>query len=400
MSGMNRRTLLVLASTYPTNAGDGVPAFVRDLATVEAEAFDTAVVVPAVPNGRTSETDGALRVARFRFFFRRWEDVADGAILENLRSKRSRWLQVPPFFLAELIAVRKAVRRRRPDVMHVHWLIPQGLVALIAAPRTPKLVTTLGGDLYGLTDPISRRLIRAVLRNAAATTTMNSDMRERLVELGADPATTHVLPMGADLDAIRPIAAAVTREPGRILFVGRLVEKKGVTHLLEAFRQLDRSGLELRIVGDGPLREQLEADASGLPVTFLGSLGRQDLAREYGAAAVVVFPSVPAASGDQDGLPVALLEAMGAGAVIVASRLPGLADAVVDGRCGILVTPGSPAEIAQALRSLLSDDSLRGRFSAAAAERAEEFSVRSIGKRYVELLQSIASPAETAGTSR
>ncbi|SDJ34474.1 Glycosyltransferase involved in cell wall bisynthesis [Frankineae bacterium MT45] len=388
---MNPRSLLILASTYPTNPADGVPAFVRDLATFESEAFATTVVVPAVPGGRPTEIDGALSVIRFRYFFRRWEDLADGAILENLRSRPSRWLQVPFFFIAEFLAVRRAVRRVKPTVMHVHWLIPQGLVALLAAPRIPKVVTTLGGDLYGLKDPISRRLIRLVLRNATAATTMNSEMRDQLLALGSDPQTTHVLPMGADLKAISRVAETMQRESGRVLFVGRLVEKKGLAHLLEALRQLDLSGVQLRIVGDGPLRAELEEKASGLPVTFVGALGRAELAREYGAAAVAVFPSIQAASGDQDGLPVALLEAMGAGVPIIASRLPGLADAVEDGESGRLVAPGSASEIAEALHDLLSDDELRTELGKHAAEHAQLFSVEAIGERYVALLNQVCA---------
>ena len=388
---MKSPSLLILASTYPARPGDGVPGFVRDLANREATSFRTTVLVPASRGAGAHEQDGPLSVRRFRYFPKRWEDLSDGAILENLRSKPSRWLQVPWFFLAEVLAVRRLVRAERPDVMHVHWLIPQGLAARIAAPGVPKVVTTLGGDLYGLTDPISRRLIRSVLRNAQAATTMNSDMRDRLVALGADPQRTHVLPMGADLQAIRPLAEAVDRVRGRVLFVGRLVEKKGVANLLNALVELADLDCDVHIVGDGPLRSELERDARGLPVTFLGALGRPELAREYGAASVAVFPSVAASSGDQDGLPVALLEAMGSGCPIVASRLPGLADAVEDGTSGILVTPGSAPEIAGALRRILVDGELAAHLGAGARSGAEQYSVTSIGERYLELLDDVRS---------
>jgi colanic acid/amylovoran biosynthesis glycosyltransferase len=393
MAVMQRRRLLVLASTYPARAGDGTPAFVRDLAAAESSRYETTVLVPSVPGSVGDEVDGALDVRRFRFFPRRWEDLADGAILENLRSRKSRWLQVPAFLLAEVLAVRRLVRSIQPDVLHVHWLIPQGLAALVAAPRVPKLVTTLGGDLYGLRDPVSRRLIRLVLANSAAVTTMNSEMRDKLIGLGADPAATHVLPMGADVEMIRPLAAASERQPNRILFVGRLVEKKGATVLLAALKELGPGGYELRIVGDGPLRPQLENEAAGLPVVFLGSLGRRELAAEYGAASVAVFPSVAAASGDQDGLPVALLEAMSAGCAIVASRLPGIADAIVPGESGLLVEPGSASQIANALRSLLSEEGLRSRLGGGACARADSFSVSVIGGRYLELLDDIVHSA-------
>jgi colanic acid/amylovoran biosynthesis glycosyltransferase len=366
---------------------------VRDLATAESSRYETTVLVPSVPGSVGVEADGGLDIRRFRFFPRRWEDLADGAILENLRSRKSRWLQVPGFFVAEVLAVRRLVRRIKPDILHVHWLIPQGVAALIAAPRVPKLVTTLGGDLYGLRDPLSRRLIRLVLANSAAVTTMNSEMRDRLITLGADPATTHVLPMGADVDMIRPLAAEFDRRPKRILFVGRLVEKKGAIFLLSALKELGPDGYELRIVGDGPLRSQLEDEAAGWPVAFLGTLGRRELAAEYGAASVAVFPSVAAASGDQDGLPVAMLEAMSAGCPIVASRLPGIADAIVSGESGLLVEPGSASQIADALRSLMSDEAMRSRLGAGAYARADSFSVSAIGDRYLELLDDILRTA-------
>jgi len=388
---MDTPRLLVLASTYPARPGDGTPQFVRDLSTVEALSYDTTVLVPSVPGSARREVDGALQVRRFRYFPRRWEDLADGAILENLRSRKSRWFQVLPLFLAEVLAIRRAVRDVKPDVIHVHWLIPQGLAALIAAPRVPKLVTTLGGDVYGLRDPVSRRLIRAVLKNADAVTTMNTDMRDRLLDLGADPGATVVLPMGADVTAIRPLAALAKRRTGRILFVGRLVEKKGVSVLLDALRLLGETGYDLHLVGDGPLRAQLVSESSGLPATFVGALGRDALAAEYGAASIAVFPSIVAASGDQDGLPVALLEAMSTGCAIVASDLPGLRDAVGHGEAGALATAGSAEDLAAVMERLLRDPELCDTLGRAAATRAEIFSVEAIGGRYVALLDELCA---------
>jgi glycosyltransferase involved in cell wall biosynthesis len=206
--------------------------------------------------------------------------------------------------------------------------------------------------------------------------------------------------MGADVTTIRPLAAAAKRRSGRILFVGRLVEKKGVSVLLEALRMLDGSGYDLRVVGDGPLRSQLTSESSGLPASFAGVLGREPLAAEFGAASIAVFPSVAAASGDQDGLPVALLEAMSAGCAVVASDLPGLRDAVEDGRSGLLTSPGSAEELATALRRLLRDPSLCDQLGRAAATRSENFSVDAIGGRYVALLDELRArrKGETAGT--
>jgi colanic acid/amylovoran biosynthesis glycosyltransferase len=394
-----RPRLLVLASTFPADVGDGTPAFVADLARVEATGFDTLVLVPQVPGGRAQQVRERYEVRRYRFFPRRWEDLADGAILENLRARPSRWLQLPTFFLAGALALRRAVRESRPDVIHVHWIIPQGLMALVAARRVPWLVTTLGGDLYALTSGPARFLKRQVLRRARAVTVMNEEMARVVVGLGVPEEKVHVLPMGVELGRIRPVDATAQRVPGRLVFVGRLVEKKGVAILLDALEALPADlDWSLDLIGDGPLRAELEARARqfGPRVTFHGQQGSTELGRMLAQAQVAVFPSVRAQSGDQDGLPVALLEAMAAGTPIVASDLPGLSDAVTgssalvgaaaDGPAGLLVEPGDAAALTAALGRLLGDGSLREGMGRAAVQRASAYSMDAIGARYVELL--------------
>ena len=416
-SPQRRPRLLVLASTFPADVGDGTPAFVADLARVEATAFDTVVLAPLVPGGRRQEVREGYEVRRYRFFPRRWEDLADGAILENLRARPSRWLQVPTFFLAGALAVRRAVRDTAPDVVHVHWIIPQGLMALLAARRVPWLVTTLGGDLYALTSGPARFLKRQVLRRAGAVTVMNQEMQRVVVDLGVPEAKVRVLPMGVELGRIHRPEDAAPRVSGRVVFVGRLVEKKGVTVLLDALRDLPAgTDWSLDLIGDGPLRGELEAQAAPLGdrVTFHGQLGAGDLGRRLAGAAVAVFPSVRARSGDQDGLPVALLEAMAAGTPIVASDLPGLSDAVAgssalpdataDGPAGGLVEPGDAAALTAALARLLGDGALREGMARAAVQRAAAYSMDAIGARYVELLQGAlptgTAPATAGGNGR
>lgn len=392
-----RLRLMVVASTFPGHEDDGTPAFVRDLSSRLSEAFETTVLVPRVPGSQRSEVIGNLRVERFPYFPRRWEDLAHGAILENLRERPLRWLQVPPFLLSEALHLRRLLRRHRPDVLHVHWIVPQGLTALVVARSVPWVVTTHGGDVYALNDPISRRLKRAVLRRARAVTTVNVDMRERLIEAGSDPATTYVQVLGADMETIRSAASAETEVPGRLLFVGRLVEKKGVAVLLDALRMLPTDlDWTLEIIGDGPLRSSLEAQAQGLPVTFSGAASREQLARAYGRSTAVVVPSVPAASGDQDGLPTVVLEAMGAGRPIVASALPGIDEAIEDGVTGLLAAPNDPASLARALTQVLTDAELRARLGQAARLRSDDFTLEACAKRFVDIL----STAATAGPRR
>lgn len=385
---MGKSRLLVLASTFPAAPGDGTPEFVADLASEQAKHFDTAVIVPAVPGGARVEQRNGFRVRRFRFFPRRWEDLADGAIIENIRARKSRLLQVIPFLIAETVATFRAVHRGKPTIIHAHWIIPQGIVARLVAPTTPTVITTLGGDLYALNSWPFRALKRWVLSRAAYVTVMNEEMAKLVVELGANPENIEVLPMGADLSTVRPHIPA---EGGtlRLLFVGRLVEKKGLSVLLQALRSLEDVNWELTVIGDGPLRESLEKTAPE-GVTFLGTQGREALREAYANSDIALFPSVPTINGDQDGLPVALLEAMGSGCAIVASDLPGISEAVVNGETGLLVDPNDSGALASAIRDLAHDQPRRKELGAAAAERANErYSKAAIGNRYIEILQRI-----------
>ena len=358
-----RPRLLVFTSTFPRSVDDGTPPFVRDLSIVEARTFETMVLTQRVPESREYELTDGMAVVRFPYFWRRFENVADGATLENVRARRSGLLQLPFLMLSQVLALRRAIRRFDPDVLHIHWIIPQGLAALLVARDRPWLVTSPGVDVYALNGKIWRALKSSIVGRASLVTTMNEDMRERLIDLGAAPDRVLVLPMGADLDRVTRSASGLAPIPGRILFAGRMVEKKGLAVLLDALERIGTTEWSLAVVGDGPLRSQLERHAARLngQVRFLGQLTPERLAAEYRRSELVVVPSVPARSGDQDGLPVVLLEAMASGCAIVASELPGLAEAISDGHDGVLVPPGDVVALSGAIDRLLRDPAERAR---------------------------------------
>ncbi len=390
---MPKPRVLVLTSTFPARLGDGTPAFVADLALGLGTDYDVRILAPAVPGGAHREQlSDSVDVVRYRYFPARWEDLADGAILENVRSRRSRMLQVPFLLGAQAWAVRREVRRFRPALIHAHWIIPQGVVARAVAARVPTVVTTLGGDLYALGSKPLRAVKTWVLRHARAVTVMNQDMREKAVSLGSERSRTHVMPMGAHLSAelenIQPVSDTTVT---RLLAVGRLVEKKGFDVLIDALSSLDVP-YELVVVGDGPESARLRAASADQPITFAGQLGREQLMRRYAESDIVVFPSRRASSGDQDGLPVALLEAMGAARAVVVSDLPGLNEAVVDEESGLIVPPEDGQALRQAIGRLAADPAGRQRLGQAARSRAQEYSVPATVARYRTLITAVLRP--------
>ena len=399
--------LLVLASTFPGTPGDGTPAFVLDLALQQAKAFDVTVLTPMVPGALSREVlvsaDGLTRVSvqRFRYWFKASEDLAHGAILDNLKARKSRFLQVPFLLHGLFWQTRGFVRREAPAAIHAHWVIPQGILATLAAPRTPLLVTTHGGDIYALNHPLLLRVKRWVFGRVAAITTVNSQMKARLVEWGQPAAKISLLPMGVDTKSVGEIAAAAQKVPGQLLVVGRLVEKKGIEYLFDAMRLLQADGLfgtdgnsgTLVVIGDGPIRANLEARSAGLPVRFAGQRGRSDVLAAIAESEVMVIPSVTAANGDQEGLPVTLLEG-GAGKIcVVASQLPGIDEVIEPGVSGLLVPQRDSGALAAALRTVIGDSQLRGRLAAGIAESVKRFDIAVIGYGYNRVLNQIIDSA-------
>jgi glycosyltransferase involved in cell wall biosynthesis len=174
------------------------------------------------------------------------------------------------------------------------------------------------------------------------------------------------------------------RRAFRILFVGRLVERKGVAGLLDAVERLPAAlGAQLEIVGDGPDRSHLDTQIrrAGLQgrVTLRGRISTPELREAYATADVLVLPSIRDSRGDTEGLGVVLLEAMSYGVPVIGARVGGIPDIVVDGESGLLVPPGDTTALSAALERLAGDPALAARLREGGVQRVREhFSWRTI----------------------
>ncbi len=198
-------------------------------------------------------------------------------------------------------------------------------------------------------------------------------VRARAVARGFPEARTVVHHIGVDLDRLRPDPSLV--EPGLVLHVGRLVEKKGTAVLLDAFAAVRarHPAARLVVIGDGPLRARLEHRAAGLGdgVRFLGAQPPDAVARWMQRAWLIAAPSVTAADGDAEGLPTVLVEAAASGLPAVATRHSGIAEIVDDGVTGLLVPEGDTRALAEAIVASLGRKAARAERARAARARAE-----------------------------
>ncbi|MDM0065644.1 glycosyltransferase [Variovorax sp. J31P207] len=398
----SRPTLLVLASTYPRWEGDTEPGFVHELCRRMTSDFHVIALCPHAHGALEREFMDGVEVIRYRYAPSRWERlVNDGGIVTNLR--RHRWMLalVPGFVLMQAWHAWRLMRKRKIDVMHAHWLIPQGLIAALVPFFTPQappfVVTSHGADLYALRGAALEAVKRFVVRRSAAASVVSEAMREKLFEIGADTRKVKVLPMGVDLVSRFTPSPTVARSVDEILFVGRLVEKKGLTHLVAVLRQvLDKfPQARLTVAGFGPDAESLAAQvrASGLcdSVTFLGAVKQDELPALYRRAAIFVAPFVQAASGDQEGLPVALMEALGCGCPVVVGHVAGIEDIFGVSTAELTVDPKNHDALAARIVEALADpERARAHALRIRGQLRDRLDWNRIAERYAALLRNAA----------
>lgn len=252
------------------------------------------------------------------------------------------------------------LREFAPDLVLSYWLYPDAYGAMRAAQRAgvPLVVGARGSDLR-VRDAISRRLTRPVLHAAQRILVVSEDLgRVAVRDYGADPARIRAIPNGCDAAIFHPQPREAARSAlgldaaaELVVYVGRLVPEKGLRELLDAVRTLapQRPRLQLALIGDGPMRAELEgrlaADPS-LRVALPGALGPQEVARWMAASDLVTLPSY------SEGHPNVLVEALACGRPVVATPVGGIPE-VVDTDCGVLVPARDPAALAAGLADVL-----------------------------------------------
>ncbi|UCC84931.1 MAG: glycosyltransferase [Gemmatimonadota bacterium] len=292
----------------------------------------------------------------------------------------------------------RAMASTDPALLHAHF----GRDALTALPIAERLgiplIATFHGFDIATNDTRSRYAKRRpqVYASAAVVIAVSQFIRGQLVAKSCPPEKIVVHYIGIDVDQFTP-DPKVPRQP-RVLFVGRLVPKKGLDYLIRAMARIqDRhQNAELVVVGDGPLRQDLERFASAELRTFR-FLGRQTPSQVHSlmnSSQVSCVPSVVAPSGDAEGLPMVVLEAMAMGLPVLSFAPGGVTDAIVDGETGLLAPERDESALAAHLDRVLGDPELCRRMGEAGRARVrEEFDLRKQTAKLEEIyMEVLAAP--------
>ena len=298
------------------------------------------------------------------------------------------------------------LRTSKARLVHAHF----GRGGALALPLSrmlgvPLVVHFHGGDATkdkhyrrGLLPTVYQQRLAALQHEAALIICVSDFIRDRLLARGFPPEKLLVHRYGVEIDAERPEAPTGDGEP-YLLFAGRFVEKKGIGVLIDAVRALEAEGrcVRLLLVGDGPAAGELRQAAAGLKkASFRGWLPNRELRGLMRRALAVCVPSVEAASGDAEGLPNVVLEAMAEGAPVVASRHAGIAEAVEDSGTGLLVPPGDAAALAAALRQLIDAPEMARAMGASARRVAlSQFDAMGQSKRLEKIFLDVISAKQS-----
>ncbi len=378
--------ILIINSEYPPiggGAGNASAHLARELA---AAGQEVRVLTAAYANLPRLEHRDGVHVQRIWALRRRLE--------------RSSAVEQIVFMLVSTIRTLFLLPRERPDVIVAFFGIPSGLAAWAAnrLAGVPYIVSLRGGDVPGFRPydfaryhRLAAPLIRMIWRRASMLVA-NSEGLAELARTFEPRVPLRVIPNGVDLAYYAPPTRPWV--PTRLLFVGRLVYQKGLDLLFKALGTLKSYPWELWLVGDGPQRPHLEALAEKYQIVervrFENWLADAALLEKYHQANVFVFPS------RHEGMPNAVLEAMACGLPVIASRIAGNEELVVDGETGSLIPAEDVPALQQALAQLLPDADLRQRMGAAGRARVEQhYAWGQITAQYLALiLETLRVPDE------
>lgn len=356
-------------------------------------------VVAPDPGRGTPPTWPGLTVRWVRYALpRRSQRLAYRAgIPDNLRRNPALLLQTGP--LAAALGGAIARLRSQWDAVISHWVLPSGFVAAALRGGRPHVAVAHSADVWLLRHlPGGRALLRFVNESNTAVTAPSPRLVGELRQIAGPDVDLEptLLPLGPDriespdprqVSRLKSLVPDRSGKPTMVIAVlARLVPVKGVRVLLEALAQSSLTGVVALVAGNGPERGSLESEARrfSLPVHFLGEIDAKRRAALLALADVLVVPSISLRNGRSEGAPIAAVEGLAAGLPIIASKVGGLSWSVGD--AGLLIEPGSPRELADAVVRLRDDLELRRELGANARRRASCFGWSRAAARLEEML--------------
>ncbi|GIU25992.1 glycosyltransferase [Shewanella schlegeliana] len=389
-----KKRVLCVTSNYPRWHGDSTTPFVHHLAVSLKEfEWEVDVLAPHFIGAAREEVYDGVSVKRFRYLLPEKAQTIcyQGGALMNLQKNHLNYLKLPLLVMCEWLAIMKLLMSGKYDLLHSHWILPQGFNGVLASIplRIPHVITVHGSDAFALKGKVLSQFKQFSLTHADAVTVNSSATQQQVLSIAPNLANLNLIPMGVTRAQPTPNRCEDLRNKYKVgnapllIFVGRLVDVKGVDDLLNALSILKAqlSNIRLLILGEGPLRSALESLAKELNlvenVVFMGWIESNDIINYLTAADIFIGPSKSTKDGSVEAQGISFIEAMQAGTPVIASNVGGIVDVIQHEETGLLVEQGNPKQIAGSVLRLIQNKELEAKLIRAAKMKAE--SLTSLG---------------------
>lgn len=363
--------VLFIVTAYPRHEGDVITPWMGEtIVRLKQTGIDVEVLAPSY-KGSATQVVGGVKVHRFRYAPAELETLThDVPAMDRIKKSPLMASLLPGYIAAGLAAAARVAREENFDVVHAFWPIPHGLFGMAArnASKSALVSTFFSSELnwQGASRKIFGPMLQRIVKNSDEVTVISTFTGERLKEF-VPGVKSVIIPFGAAAgdDFGTTHAGNHSRDasdPFKLLFVGRLVRRKGVDVLLNALVHLrSDSRLHVHVVGEGPERKPLMAEAARLGVdnlvTFEGGVTAARIEEFFQSCDALVLPAIVTETGETEGLGVVLLEAMGYHKPVIASAAGGITDIVIDGKTGLLSPPGDAVALARTITAAMDDPS-------------------------------------------
>ena len=386
------KKILILTSTFPFNNNHNIPDFVKTQINGLKEQYPELhfkILCPNISEDIEKERTDSFELITFNYFWpKKYQNLTEIGILPSVKKNFMNFFKVPFLIFFQLIKTIKVCMNFKPDYIYVHWFTPQAVIAYFVSMllKIPYGFTTHSQDVIVLTKiPIlGKILINKIVKkshaNSAVSKATNLKLKSCVHKDNWIESKNMVLPMA--IPDYVPKKNSKVNETFDILFIGRLVEKKGVELLIRAFNQIDYLNITLTIAGEGPEAKYLKSISKN-NISFVGYVNGDEKDYLITNTDLVVIPSVISKDGDTEGLPVVVLESLVRKKLVLASYESNAGEIIKNGSNGFLFNPNSEEEFIKKIDEISKlDSNIRATIEKNAYEVGSNYQISKLGAKY------------------
>jgi glycosyltransferase involved in cell wall biosynthesis len=393
--------ILSLSTTYPESNNPTKGSFVHLLnKAIVKQNHKIVAVTPHIQNTPVNEIMDNVKIKRFRYLPKKYENF-EGGIAESTNKSKIQILKAAFMILFFITSSIKECIKEKPDIIHAHWAFPSAFVGyLLAIIFRKKLFVTVYAAEFAVLKKrfrILKPLIKIIFNKSTKIIGITSFATKKAIEFGADESKVVV---------IRPIPNYVTHDYSEkekidyknnleiinqkiILFVGRLIEHKGVSYLIESMSGFSKEEVKLIIAGGGPqyniLKNRVKQLEKNNQITFVKNPTDANLGLLYQIADIFVLPSIDDSKGDTEGLGLVMIEAMKCKIPVIATNAGGASEVIGDEYNGLIAKQKDPESLIKCIKRLFHNEQLVKQLVNNSQETVEEYSSEKIAKQHIDL---------------